>query len=137
MLAIGFSVRVGLIRWTALAIFAATIEHSGRAEEALQLFGIDGALILASVAVASLGIALAWRLFGAGIGPIRVTPQPARVTAIAGKAPFLYRASLNKWWFDDLNHVLFVVIGAGSRTARRGSTGTSSTASSTASARFA
>ena len=25
--------------------------------------------------------------------------------------PFLYRASLNKWWFDDLNHLLFIVIG--------------------------
>ena len=25
--------------------------------------------------------------------------------------PFLYRASLNKWWFDDLNHLLFMVIG--------------------------
>ena len=25
--------------------------------------------------------------------------------------PFLYRASLNKWWFDELNHLLFMVIG--------------------------
>ena len=25
--------------------------------------------------------------------------------------PFLYRASLNKWWFDDLYHFLFMVIG--------------------------
>ena len=25
--------------------------------------------------------------------------------------PFLYRASLNKWWFDELNHLLFIVIG--------------------------
>ena len=24
---------------------------------------------------------------------------------------FLYRASLNKWWFDELNHLLFMVIG--------------------------
>ena len=24
---------------------------------------------------------------------------------------FLYRASLNKWWFDDLNHLLFIVLG--------------------------
>ncbi len=29
----------------------------------------------------------------------------------AARAPFLYRASLNKWWFDDLNHLLFMVIG--------------------------
>jgi NADH:ubiquinone oxidoreductase subunit 5 (subunit L)/multisubunit Na+/H+ antiporter MnhA subunit len=25
--------------------------------------------------------------------------------------PFLYRASLNKWWFDDLNDLLFIRIG--------------------------
>ena len=30
---------------------------------------------------------------------------------IAPRYPFLYRASLNKWWFDDLNDLLFVVIG--------------------------
>jgi len=33
------------------------------------------------------------------------------VREITARAPFLYRASLNKWWFDDLNHVLFMVIG--------------------------
>src|SRR5439155_10643809 len=26
-------------------------------------------------------------------------------------AALLYRASVNKWWFDDLYHLLFVVIG--------------------------
>ena len=25
--------------------------------------------------------------------------------------PFLYRASLNKWWFDELNDLLFIRIG--------------------------
>ena len=25
--------------------------------------------------------------------------------------PFLYRASLNKWWFDELNHLVFIVVG--------------------------
>jgi len=36
------------------------------------------------------------------------------VTALAeanGLTRFLYRASLNKWWFDDLNHLLFIVVG--------------------------
>ena len=38
--------------------------------------------------------------------------------------PFLYRASLNKWWFDELYDLLFVRIGGRGR-ARRcgGSTG--------------
>ena len=33
------------------------------------------------------------------------------LTNANGATRFLYRASLNKWWFDDLNHLLFIVIG--------------------------
>jgi len=36
------------------------------------------------------------------------------VSAIAGATAasrFLYRASLNKWWFDDLNDLLFIRVG--------------------------
>ena len=37
---------------------------------------------------------------------------PARaVERLTARAPFLYRASLNKWWFDELNHLLFIVVG--------------------------
>jgi NADH:ubiquinone oxidoreductase subunit 5 (subunit L)/multisubunit Na+/H+ antiporter MnhA subunit len=53
----------------------------------------------------------AWRLFGAELGSIRWRPNPERVRALTARVPFLYRASLNKWWFDDLNHLLFIVIG--------------------------
>jgi NADH-quinone oxidoreductase subunit L len=88
------------------------------AEELLQLphaeyalLGIDGALILASVAVAAVGVVVAWRYFGVDIGPIRMPGRPESVREIAARVPFLYRGSLNKWWFDDLNHVLFIVIG--------------------------
>jgi NADH-quinone oxidoreductase subunit L len=79
--------------------------------EPYALFGIDGGLILASVAVAAVGVALAWRYFGVDIGPIRMPGRPESVREIAARVPFLYRGSLNKWWFDDLNHVLFIVIG--------------------------
>jgi NADH:ubiquinone oxidoreductase subunit 5 (subunit L)/multisubunit Na+/H+ antiporter MnhA subunit len=34
-----------------------------------------------------------------------------RETSARPGLSFLYRASLNKWWFDDLNHLLFIVIG--------------------------
>ena len=54
---------------------------------------------------------LAWRLFGAELGRIRWRPKPERVRALTARVPFLYRASLNKWWFDDLNHLIFIVIG--------------------------
>jgi NADH:ubiquinone oxidoreductase subunit 5 (subunit L)/multisubunit Na+/H+ antiporter MnhA subunit len=75
-----------------------------------ELFGIDGVLILVSVAGATLGLVVAIALFGA----FRRAGNRARVEAITnanGGTRFLYRASLNKWWFDDLNHLLFIVIG--------------------------
>ena len=83
----------------------------GEAEPAYQLFGIDGVLILASVTIAVIGLAIAWRLFGVDLGPIRLPSRPEQVRELSARAPFLYRASLNKWWFDDLNHLLFIVIG--------------------------
>jgi NADH-quinone oxidoreductase subunit L len=79
--------------------------------EPYALFGIDGGLILASVAVAATGVALAWRFFGVGIGPIRMPGRPEAVREWAARVPFLYRASLNKWWFDELNDLLFIKLG--------------------------
>ena len=64
-----------------------------------------------SVGVAAAGIAIAWRLFGTDIAGLHIPARPERVRELTAKAPFLYRASLNKWWFDDLNHLLFMVIG--------------------------
>jgi NADH-quinone oxidoreductase subunit L len=87
------------------------ILHGGAAEPAYQLFGIDGVLIIASVTIATIGMVLAWRLFGIQLGPIRMPSRPERVRELTARAPFLYRASLNKWWFDDLYHLLFMVIG--------------------------
>ena len=95
-------------------VFASTVEASGQPEAAFALFGIDGALILASVAIATLGILVAWRLFGVELLGLRRAPRPEQVAAIAGAngaTRFLYRASLNKWWFDDLNDLLFIQIG--------------------------
>jgi NADH-quinone oxidoreductase subunit L len=84
---------------------------TGVEEQPYALFGIDGVLIIASVTIASIGVVLAWRLFGVGIGPIRMPSRPERVRELTARAPFLYRASLNKWWFDELYHFLFMVLG--------------------------
>ncbi len=92
-------------------VFAETIELAGHGEAAFALFGIDGALILASVAVAAVGVALAWRLFGVSLPGLRHDPEPERVRELSGRASFLYRASLNKWWFDELYDLLFIRIG--------------------------
>jgi NADH-quinone oxidoreductase subunit L len=81
------------------------------AEPNYELFGLDGVLILASVTIAVVGMVVGWRLFGIHVGPLRMPSRPERVRELTARAPFLYRASLNKWWFDDLYHFLFMVIG--------------------------
>ena len=50
---------------------------------------------------------------GSILGPLRRKPGRPRSTRSPGQRrdPFLYRASLNKWWFDDLNDLLFIRIG--------------------------
>ena len=75
------------------------------------MFGIDGALVLSSVLIAAVGIAVAWRLFGVELPRLSREPDPERVRALTVRAPFLYRASLNKWWFDDLYDLLFIRVG--------------------------
>jgi len=74
------------------------------------LFGIDGALIVASSAVGALGVAAGIYLFGL-FGRRGRPGQVHEVTAANPATRFLYRASLNKWWFDDLNDLLFIRIG--------------------------
>jgi NADH-quinone oxidoreductase subunit L len=77
---------------------------------AFALFGIDGALILASVAIATVGLLLGIYLFGF-FRARGARERVERISAANGVTQFLYRGSLNKWWFDDLNHLLFMVIG--------------------------
>jgi NADH-quinone oxidoreductase subunit L len=91
-------------------VFGAAEARLNPDQAPFELFGIDGALILVSVAAATLGLVVGIALFGAfrgGGSPERVR----RLTGANGAARFLYRATLNKWWFDDLNHLLFIVIG--------------------------
>jgi NADH-quinone oxidoreductase subunit L len=110
-LILGLPFGAGLLASWLEPIFTPATKALHHTEAGFQLFGIDGALIVVSVAVAAAGIAIAWRLFGAEIGRIRLPPRPAAVTSISARIPFLYRASLNKWWFDELYHLLFIVIG--------------------------
>ncbi|HYM83123.1 MAG TPA: NADH-quinone oxidoreductase subunit L, partial [Candidatus Dormibacteraeota bacterium] len=95
-------------------IFKGAEENLGRAPAAFSLFGVDGVLILISTTVAVIGVAVGWRLFGVDWLVFRHAPEPERVKALSnanGATRFLYRASLNKWWFDDLNDLLFIRIG--------------------------
>ena len=91
-------------------VFAASEEILGHGTQQYELFGIDGVVIVVSVAVGTIGLVFALWLFGF----FDRSGRPAtviRVTAANGLTRFLYGASLAKWWFDDLNHLLFIVIG--------------------------
>jgi NADH-quinone oxidoreductase subunit L len=112
---IGFPPETGLLHQWLSPIFEHTIAASGRTEAAYNFFGIDGALAIATTALVAVAIVVAWRLFGVEIPALRLRaePQPEQVAA-ASNAPvmsFLYRGSAAKWWFDDLNDLLFVRIG--------------------------
>jgi NADH-quinone oxidoreductase subunit L len=101
----------GLLHGWLHPIFEHGEELLGHHEATFELGGIDGILIAISVAVALAGMLAAWRLFGVEIGPLRGTGRPRLVAALTNRLHFLYRASANKWWFDDINHLLFVVVG--------------------------
>jgi len=92
-------------------IFEHAEELLGHHEAEFAILGIDGALIGASVAVAVIGMVAAWRLFGVELGPFRLGSRHGLVQSLTRRFAFLYRASANKWWSDDINNILFVVIG--------------------------
>ena len=113
---VGIPPESGLIAQWLDPVFEPAIALGPHGESAYQLFGIDGVLVLASVGIASIGIALAWRLFGVELPAVRLrrAPDPVAVEAFRRRSAgsrFLYRASVNKWWFDDVNDLLFVRIG--------------------------
>ena len=110
-LAIGWPPESGLLHTWLNPIFEGSIALAGRSGAAYNLFGIDGALVIASVGIAAFGIAVAWRFFGVEFLGLRRAGRPEAVHALAGRFSFLYRASLNKWWFDDLYDLLFIRIG--------------------------
>ena len=115
-LAVGVPPESGLIAQWLDPVFEGATALGPQTEAGYQLFGIDGVIVLLSVGIASVGVVAAWRLFGVDIGVLRLrrTPDPAAVDTLARRTAasrFLYRASLNKWWFDDLNHLLFMRIG--------------------------
>jgi NADH-quinone oxidoreductase subunit L len=112
---IGFPPESGLLHTWLAPVFEATIAASGRTEAAYTFLGIDGVLAIGTTALVACAIVLAWRLFGVNMPSlgVRSNPRPDRVRELTAgrRMSFLYRASSNKWWFDDLNNLLFVVWG--------------------------
>jgi NADH-quinone oxidoreductase subunit L len=88
-------------------VFHGAEETLQRTVPEFELFGIGGALILVSTVIAAAGLAVGIWLFGL----FRNGGRPGRVRELTARVPSLYRASFNKWYFDDLNDLLFVRIG--------------------------
>ncbi|CAN5588354.1 NADH-quinone oxidoreductase subunit L [soil metagenome] len=78
-----------------------------------QLFGLDGVLLILTSALAALGVAFGARLFGfrAPVVGAEVQPRPGTVERLTERMRPLYHLSFHKWWFDELNDLLFVRIG--------------------------
>ena len=109
-LALGLPLGDSVLQHWLEPVFIGAEETLGHGTAQYDLFGVDGAIILSSVFVATLGLVAGIWLFGA----FRAGGRPAtvaRLTSANGLTRYLYRASLAKWWFDDLNHLLFIVIG--------------------------
>ena len=68
---------------------------------------MTAALIVASVAVAALGVGLGIWFFGF----FGAKEKRSRVESLTNRLRPLYRASVAKWWFDDLNDLIFVRFG--------------------------
>jgi NADH-quinone oxidoreductase subunit L len=111
---IGFPPESGLLHRWLEPVFAISILYPPP-EAAYNFFGIDGALAIGTTALVAGAIVMAWRLFGVNMPALglRAAPRPDRVRELSERPGLaeLYRGSSHKWWFDDLNNLLFVVWG--------------------------
>ncbi|MEA2622284.1 MAG: NADH-quinone oxidoreductase subunit [Chloroflexota bacterium] len=105
--ALGLPFGSGLISQWLSPVFEHAEELMGRHPQAFELLGIDGGLILVSVAVSVLGVVGAWYLFGF----FNLHPREALVRTWTERVRPLYVGSYNKWYFDELYDLLFVRIG--------------------------
>jgi len=106
-LAIGWPPESGLLHQWLEPTFEGASKTLGLHHEAFQFAGIDGTLLIIGAAAGALGVAVGIWFFGLfGLSERRVTVK--RVTDALRP---LYTASLNKWWFDDLNDLIFVRFG--------------------------
>jgi NADH-quinone oxidoreductase subunit L len=106
-LAIGWPPGSGLLHGWLAPIFDGAEQTLRLHPEPFEIAGIDGGLLIVGAAAGALGVALGIWLFGLFRGRER-RPLVERITA---RLQPLYNASYAKWWFDDLNDLIFVRFG--------------------------
>ena len=104
---LGFPPESGPIHDLLEPVFHGAEETLALPHEPYTLFGLDGILLGVSVAVAVIGMLAGWRLFGF----FRMSPRTQTVRSLTERLRIPYRISWNKWYFDELNDLLFVRIG--------------------------
>ncbi len=112
-LVIGLPPEGGLLHQWLEPVFRPGEEILARVHQEYQFLGIDGFLLGASVAVAVIGVLAAMRLFGFRVPllGLEAKPRPATVERLTQRLRPLYVGSFHKWFFDDLNDLIFVRIG--------------------------
>src|SRR3954468_1598282 len=106
-IAVGFPPDGGLLHQWLEPVFHKANENLGITEQPFTFAGIDGALIIVGAAAGALGTVLGIWLFGI----FRARERRPLVERITDRLRPLYRASYAKWWFDDLNDLIFVRFG--------------------------
>jgi NADH-quinone oxidoreductase subunit L len=89
-------------------MFEQASENLGLHEAPFELAGIDGGLLIIGAAAGAIGVVAALWFFGLlSFGGERRN----RVESITNRLRPLYNASYHKWWFDELNDLIFVRFG--------------------------
>jgi NADH-quinone oxidoreductase subunit L len=106
-LALGFPPEGGLVHGWLEPVFAGAEATLGIGHEEFSIGGIDGVLLLIGASAGAIGLALGVYFFGLfGRGEKRAT-----VERVTDQLRPWYEASYAKWWFDDLNDLIFVRFG--------------------------
>jgi NADH-quinone oxidoreductase subunit L len=106
-LAIGWPPESGPIHTWLEPIFAGAEQTLGLHHEEFQFAGIDGTLLLLGALAGAIGVGLGIWIFGL----LRRGEQRSFVERATERLRPFYDASYAKWWFDDINDLIFVRFG--------------------------
>jgi NADH-quinone oxidoreductase subunit L len=104
---LGLPFEAGVIHQWLEPVFHEATETLGIHHEEFQIAGIDGVLLIIGAAAGAIGVVVGMWLFGI----FRRSEKRERVERWTKSLQPLYNASFAKWWFDDLNDLIFVRFG--------------------------
>ena len=104
---LGWPIEGGLIHQWLGPVFEGASDTLGLDEAPFVFAGIDATLLIIGAAMAALGVAFGIWLFGL----FGRREKRATVERLTNSLRGFYRASSAKWWFDELNDLIFVRFG--------------------------